>query len=231
MLWKVLSGKRGCKPARVIISVNVKIKILQLKSLLKSVEDEVDTKVTTEELNEAIENIPEPTGGGVEEAPVDGKQYGRKDADWTEVVAGGHTQNTDTNLGTLGTKNPPIDADKVIYRNSASSDALVTSTWTQIKAFLKTYFDGIYATGTIPVKASSAELNTGSDDAKFVTCAALYGSEYLSPDQMGGLTEIDDSGIDTAAQFIILFDSNDALIKKITIGNFKKYLDTLYTPL
>lgn len=55
-----------------------------------------------------------------------------------------HTQNTDTGLGTLGTKNPPIDADKVIYRNSASSDALVTSTWAQIKAFLKTYFDTLY---------------------------------------------------------------------------------------
>lgn len=47
-------------------------------------------------------------------------------------------------IGALTTKNPPIDADKVIYRNSASSDVLVTSTWTQIKAFLKTYFDTLY---------------------------------------------------------------------------------------
>ena len=50
-------------------------------------------------------------------------------------------------LGTLGTKNPAIDADKVVYRDSAASDALVTSTWAQIKAFLKTYFDGLYAAG------------------------------------------------------------------------------------
>jgi len=52
-----------------------------------------------------------------------------------------HTQGTDTALGTLGTKDPAINADKVIYRDSVTSDALVTSTWTQIKAFLKTYFD------------------------------------------------------------------------------------------
>ena len=54
-----------------------------------------------------------------------------------------------TTMYTLGTKNPPIDADKVIYRDSAAADVLVTSTWTQIKAFLKTYFDGLYgALGT-----------------------------------------------------------------------------------
>lgn len=50
-----------------------------------------------------------------------------------------------TTMFTLTTKNPPIDADKAIYRDSTASDALVTSTWTQIKAFLKTYFDTIYA--------------------------------------------------------------------------------------
>lgn len=49
-------------------------------------------------------------------------------------------------LAALTPKNPPIDADKAIYRDSTDSDALVTSTWTQIKAFLKTYFDGLYST-------------------------------------------------------------------------------------
>jgi len=55
-----------------------------------------------------------------------------------------HTQGTDTALGAVGTKNPPIDADKVLYRDSAAADVLVTSTWTQVKAFLKTYFDTLY---------------------------------------------------------------------------------------
>ena len=47
-------------------------------------------------------------------------------------------------LGAVGTKDSPVDADKALYRDSASSDALVTSTWAQIKAFLKTYFDTLY---------------------------------------------------------------------------------------
>lgn len=64
------------------------------------------------------------------------------------AVTNTHVQGTDTALGALGTKNPPIDADKAIYRNSAAGDALVTSTWTQIKAFLKTYFDTLYGAGT-----------------------------------------------------------------------------------
>jgi len=55
-----------------------------------------------------------------------------------------HTQNTDTNLGAIGTKATPIDADKVIQRDSADSDVIKTSSWTQIKSFLKTYFDTLY---------------------------------------------------------------------------------------
>jgi len=51
-----------------------------------------------------------------------------------------------TILNTLTAKNPPIDADKVVYRDSVAADVLVTSTWTQIKAFLKTYFDTLYGT-------------------------------------------------------------------------------------
>jgi len=68
-------------------------------------------------------------------------------ASWETAAGGAHTQNTDTDLGTLGTKAVPVDADKVVHRDSASSDALVTSTWTQVKAFLKTYFDTLYGTG------------------------------------------------------------------------------------
>jgi len=61
-----------------------------------------------------------------------------------DAVAKKHAQGTDTALGGVGTKNPPINADKVIYRDSTAADVLVTSTWTQIKAFLKTYLDTLY---------------------------------------------------------------------------------------
>lgn len=74
------------------------------------------------------------------------------------AVTASHTQDTDTDLGTLGTKNPPIDADKAIYRDSTASDALVTSTWTQVKAFLKTYFDTVYLTGDVFYGSNYASL-------------------------------------------------------------------------
>ena len=64
---------------------------------------------------------------------------------WDAAAAASHAQNTDTGLAAVGTKNPPIDAEKVLYRDSTAGDALVTSTWTQVKAFLKTYFDTVYA--------------------------------------------------------------------------------------
>jgi len=68
----------------------------------------------------------------------------KADADIASAISLKHTQGSDTALGAVGTKDPPIDADKALYRDSVASDALVTSTWTQIKAFLKTYFDTPY---------------------------------------------------------------------------------------
>ncbi len=68
----------------------------------------------------------------------------KADADVASAISLKHTAGTDTALGAVGTKNPPIDADKALYRDSTVSDALVTSTWTQVKAFLKTYFDSLY---------------------------------------------------------------------------------------
>ena len=83
-------------------------------------------------------------GGGMSDH---GNEYHTPDfAEATHGHAQLHTQGTDTALGALGTKNPPIDADKALYRDSADSDNLKTSTWSQIKAFLKTYFDTLYAT-------------------------------------------------------------------------------------
>jgi hypothetical protein len=72
------------------------------------------------------------------------KDSGVLTSDVASAVSLKHTQGTDTALGALSAKNPPIDADKVVYRDSAAADALVTSTWIQVKAFLKTYFDTLY---------------------------------------------------------------------------------------
>ena len=75
------------------------------------------------------------------------------------AISASHAHNTDTGLGTLGTKNPPIDADKFIFRDSTAADALVTATGAQLKTYIgvaasfatvitdQTGFDGL-ATGS-----------------------------------------------------------------------------------
>jgi hypothetical protein len=83
------------------------------------------------------------------------KDGGLSHTNVADAISKKHTQGTDTALGALGTKNPPIDADKLIYRDSTSSDALVTSTWTQVKAFLKTYFDTVYALASHAISSHS----------------------------------------------------------------------------
>ena len=87
------------------------------------------------------------TAGKMVKANADGvvEDASNTDAEVADAVSKKHTQGTDTALGSLGTKDTPVDADKVIHRNSENSDALVTSTWTQIKAFFKTYFDTLYS--------------------------------------------------------------------------------------
>lgn len=74
-----------------------------------------------------------------------------------------------TTMYALTVKNPPIDADKVIYRDSAASDVLVTSTWTQVKAFLKTYFDTLYGTlGASHARAHTINSSTDHTDTNMV---------------------------------------------------------------
>lgn len=81
-------------------------------------------------------------------------------ADWNSIsgdsqilnkptISGSNTgDETAQRIGTLiagsSNKATPIDADRVGYSNSESTNNLFYSTWTQIKAFLKTYFDTVY---------------------------------------------------------------------------------------
>ena len=51
---------------------------------------------------------------------------------------------TGTAITALATKTPPVDADAVVITDSAASDAPKRTTWANIKATLKTYFDTLY---------------------------------------------------------------------------------------
>jgi len=79
-------------------------------------------------------------------------------------------------------KTSAVDADMLLLMDSADSNHGKKLSWAYVKSVLKTYFDTIYAVGTIPVKASGAEINTGTDDAKFATAAAILASKITSID-------------------------------------------------
>ena len=104
-------------------------------------------------------------------------------------------------ISALTDKATPVDADVTIIEDSAATNAKKKLTWANIKATLKTYFDTLYqavlVSGTniktinstsllgsgdiaitVPVKATGAEVDTGTDDAKFVTAKALVDSSY-----------------------------------------------------
>jgi hypothetical protein len=92
----------------------------------------------------------------------------------SNLPAGMAAETTGT-IGTLingaGSKNPPVDADKVGYSNSEAGNILVQSTWTQIKAFLKTYFDTLYNLYVHP--NHSGEVTSNADGAQTIANAAV----------------------------------------------------------
>jgi len=101
---------------------------------------------------------------------------------FNEIVANTaarHTQGTDTALGAVGTKNPPIDADKFMFRDSESSDVLVTATGTQVKAYLKTYFDTVYS-------AISALFNLSEDTTPELGGELACGAHSIGFTQQSG---------------------------------------------
>jgi hypothetical protein len=86
---------------------------------------------------------------------------------------GDFASETDVTLGALiaasGAKATPIDADLVGIADTADTNKLKKTTWTQIKAFLKTYFDTLYAViagATIPSATTPQALGTaGANNA------------------------------------------------------------------
>lgn len=97
---------------------------------------------------------------------------------------------TATTIATItnstASKTTPVDADEVVGMDSANSFVLIKYSWTNIKAFLKTYFDTLYATASNTLTftnkritartgttASSATPTINTDNVDYYSITAL----------------------------------------------------------
>lgn len=91
----------------------------------------------------------------------------------SEKIVVGNTSNTNSgnetatsvaaiNHGTAE-KTSLVDADEITGQDSASSFSLIRTTWTNVKAFLKTYFDTLYAAASHTIASHSDTTATGAE--------------------------------------------------------------------
>lgn len=79
----------------------------------------------------------------------------------------------------------PLDADEVPTLDSSASFALIRTTWTNIKAFLKTYFDTLYFVVAGKAGGQIAYGGTGSgDDLTLQSTAHATKGDLLLPDNI-----------------------------------------------
>lgn len=67
------------------------------------------------------------TGGGVDEAPIDGNQYARKDADWELVTAGGFMAQFDANNALYPSTDPAVASSRNAHPIIAFDDTTAES--------------------------------------------------------------------------------------------------------
>lgn len=121
-------------------------------------------------------------------------------------------------------KTTPVDADEVVLADSEDSWSLKSVTLTNIKAFLKTYFDTLYRTQCIPVSCSdeSTALTTGTAKVTFrmpyaFTLTAVRASVTTAPTGSVLTVDINESG-------------TTILSTKLTIDDAEKTSTTAATP-
>ena len=114
-------------------------------------------------------------GGGIEEAPVDGKQYGREDAGWTEIVGGGGDFSGDYNDLT----NKPDIPDKT--SDLTNDSGFITAS--DVPPGFSGDYDDLTNTPDIPSKTSELD-----NDSGFITL------QDVPAPPSGGLPEAPDNG-------------------------------------
>jgi hypothetical protein len=149
---------------------------------------------------------------------------------------------SDTHAAT--SKTPPVDADELGLIDSAASYGLKKLTWSNLKAALKTYFDGLYPSGS----GTSSGTNTGDQTSvtgNAGTATALQTARNIdgqSFDGTGNITVIA-PGAHAATSKATPVDNDEIplvdsaasnILKKLTWSNLKAtlktYFDGLYKP-
>lgn len=123
-------------------------------------------------------------------------------------------------------KATPVDADTIPLIDSAAANVLKKVTWANIKATLKTYFDTLY---TNVVKNTGAEIDTGTDDAKFATAKSIRDSGLISGAVSGEIAALTDKATPVDADVTMIEDSAATNAKKkLTWANIKATLETYF---
>jgi hypothetical protein len=127
-------------------------------------------------------------------------------ADVTDAV------NVGSSIHGVANKATPVNADKVPLIDTVGGNVLKTSTWTNIKAFLKTYFDTLYAA----LAHKARHENGGADEISVVGLSGLLADDQHVLDAEVQAVSINSLIEDTAPQlggflnvgeFGLIFDS------------------------
>ncbi len=131
----------------------------------------------------------------------------------------------------------PVDADEVPGTDSASSYVLKKSTWTQIKAFLKTYFDTLYVpkvrTNTVTSSATPT-INTDTTDIFTITALAVAITSMttnLSGSPVNGqklIIRFKDDGTGRAITWGASYASRGATLPTTTVASKTMYVGLIY---
>lgn len=83
-----------------------------------------------------------------------------------------NADNTQAALNAGTSKTTPVDADALLMLDSAASNAIKKLSWANVKATLKSYFDGLYASATDYI--SKTTTNSQSISSELVTKKSIY---------------------------------------------------------
>ncbi len=151
------------------------------------------------------------------------------DSEVASAVSLKHTQGSDTALGTLSAKNPPVDADLMVLRDSASSWALFTTTCLQFWTYLKGKADLLYevagAVATHLLAYDHTKIHTQNTDTGTTASSFVIDSDAIVPstiaNELGVITVFDHFVVKTSPALgrIILDVTTGASDKGLLLTN------------